>query len=233
MKKTIITLASVAALAGAADAQTYHAGQHVKFNSLSDMVAGSGTVLDTGFTIADGIDRDGGSVSGDSNWWYLAKDTGVLGTPLGSLSVTWLAGNVSDYWYAEEDSSHRVVFHTDVATFHAGELVSFASNTSLASASGTVIQSGVDISFNIDRDGGLTSGDSNWRWLKKDTGEYAAPGETGTAAWLAGSVSDFWYAEEDSSYRVVFNSTVSVPEPSSTALLGLGGFGLLARRKRS
>ncbi len=240
MKYTLITLA---ALSSAAFAQTYNAGDVVTFSSVGDLASGSnGTVVRNApdgwlravepgaFGTADyALNAQTGQI-----WDY---QPGATGTVL-PQAASWLAGSVNDFDYSTNSGRFQVRLSAAAAGYAVGDVVTFNSVGDLVSnANGTVVRNAPD----------------NWlRAVEPDargTVDYALntqtgqiwdyqPGTTGAvlpqaASWLAGSVNDFDYDTNTGRFQVRLTRDVTVvPEPSSAALLGLGGLALILRRRK-
>ncbi len=239
MKKTLITIASVAILSGAANAQTWNlqlsgdaggwsSGDIVAFNSVSDLLNNNNGSLVRNTTL--GWQRDLGEGFG----WRIYEPTGAVHSDNGNSTfggpvinhgnATWAAGNIADFSYNEVLSSFNIQLNGGAGGWSSGDIVAFDSVSDLLNnTNGSLVR---NIALGWQRDLGEGFG---WRIyestgaLHSDNGNSIFGGPSinhGNVTWAAGNIADFSYNE-------------IVPEPSSTALLCLGSIGFLARRKRS
>ena len=237
MKNTLITLSSIATLAVSANAQTfeltltnditlngvkYVENDHLVFANQADFLAGN---VGRSFAYNQNTILDG-STTGGSEYKFFTPSNGALGeagnTFLGIAS--WAAGNVANWSYAQYLGTMEVTLSNAITI--AG--VNYAVNDHLRFANQADFLAGnVANSFAYHQatilDG--SSSGSEYKFFTPSNGALGEAGSTflGIASWAAGNVTNFTYSQ--------VNPT-SVPEPSSTALLGLGALGLLARRKR-
>ena len=204
MKNTMITMASVAALAGAANAQVVNGSfEDISFGSTLTQ-SGLNTLISPWTAVSGGLiavpnaDASYGNTSYGSQ--YLAsKGPGVI-----SQAVNLSAGA---YELTFSVANYRS------ATTVAGNPVGYSlSNSSLASGSAATPFGAGTVGF--------SGGANNQMDFITHTLNFTTTGGASTLQFNMDT-------------NVIDNiSITAVPEPSSTALLGLGALGLLIRRKR-
>ena len=211
MKNTIITIASVAALAGAAHAQVLNFNTLGVDIALASSISGQdindiGSILGSSFSYLDGVDLNVNFASNGAIVSEYSIDTSGTGVIInGVLTLTF---------------SEDVAFSQRANQFYnIGE-----SNNYLGVGSFTTAPAGAGLTITANsvtnNSSGNITGDNSTVWDSGDAGARVFSFSHSGANF--GNLSGAFGTRE----------AIAVPEPSSTALLGLGALGLLARRKR-
>ena len=237
MKKTIITIASITALAVSANAQltlggtAYNAGDYINFSTGADLIAGTNAVYAGGGSPGSSWYRDSNGASPNTDYHALNTSTGQLfqGGGLGVVgTATWAAGNTATYSFNQVSGVHQVALSVAVLGFAAGDYLNFSSQADLLSGTNATYSGGAGGGDWL-RDSNLGTGYSA---MNRATGGTFGAATTGTATWAAGKIDTYSYNQLTGVHQVRVAVVETIPEPSSAALLGLGALGLITRRKR-
>ncbi len=236
MKNTIITLASVATLSGSAYAQTvdWNVNSYSAGISKGDILLGGADIGDFTLQIDNLSSATTSTAIGGSDLHGRFR-----GPSSGSASADYTLGITLDPTYTVSGLVMNSVGTTfDLAnpiyksiSFNGAPNATISDGTTLSGldyfnglANGDLISSGDTLTSNI-------GANSTVGWVNGTTDQWAVNFGAGTTK------VGFTYITDGnvntSNEEVIFDLNVTpVPEPSSTALLGLGALGLLVRRKR-
>ncbi len=205
MKNTLITLASITALAASADAQNLLTNGSFEADSLSSSrtfvvhTAGAGTL--SGWTVTTG------NVDVNTGYHPLATDgNNVLdlsGTAVGGISQT-IATTAGNTYSLTFDYGSNVEYPIDTALLNVTGASSLISETLAPTTSP----------------------------FRSYSNSFVANSATTTIDFSSLSTNNTGFGGVFLDNVSVSLTSEAVPEPSSIALLGLGTLGLLARRKR-
>ncbi len=228
MKKTLITLASVAILSGAANAQTFPGFELLDFdNSIMTTSPNGGGTGHSWTTSGDSLLLNYAGFNSAPN---ILSVLTVNGQPLEELNfMNTGAQSISFNFTGSNSLSHNGFFFRDMiegsfVDVHFNRLSAGASGPALTAADLNLTSAGWTV---VDLAGGgvrLTS-DGSATWVEANA---AIDGiASGTLA----------FGISDSNDAVLFGARntltqLPVPEPSSAALLGLGGLALILRRRK-
>ena len=194
--------------------------------ALTTLVA-QATVSVSGGLVTGLTDDTGALLPPDANVLvFLVIDTGGDGFSLleeGSFTNNSFIGSDGNDFLATVDFSSPSFFNTNAAEA-AG---SFTNQITSADDANSPISLGDEFILywfpDLENTDSLTAGDSYGEIRSTDWVLPSADGATTNATGFFNNVAA----------NATFNSVQPIPEPSSTALLGLGGFALLARRRRA
>ena len=200
-------------------------------------------------TIVWDFDTDSDNGASEDGWTNISGTTAASGSGPGKLADG--GRTASDGSAAAEDSTHTSVLFRSPAFIldNSGDLTF---NLSGGGQNGTLPSSVGDVPLNVDSTG--TAGTYGIALRDNDTDAYVltAQRSTGDNSWEAGAwtaaelvpyVSNGAYTVDFFDYRdggwghvsiddVTVPGSLAVPEPTTTALLGLGGLALILRRRK-
>ena len=241
MKNTLLSITAIVALSGAAFAQTYTA-------------ASFGGWTQSGNTFTGTVFQGGGAVGTATATYSLLEG---FNTPAGGGAGSFLATAAETVTPNPTTARIRWNFSIAAGPSYAVQGISFfTSGTELANPTLTSINNaGGVVSADAGNTGDITLLESSEFWADGADGDLnpstlsavAGPIANGYASgthevWSLNSSSsalNVTYTADSSVNNIAaeglrFDATlIQVPEPSSTALLGLGALGLISRRKRA
>jgi len=241
--KNLLPIAFVSLLSqGIAALVTVGDGAYVSFGSVADLVAGTdGTLVTNTFTGSVGAFHDGTDlyILGGSGNVFLDQN-GVPGNPVTNQGVSWFGTNIRS---AYSDGTNYVVQLSDAAStsdgtsYANGAYLSFASIADfVAGDNQTLLTTANTASIGAFHDGTTLFNVAGNGTVFQDTDQTPGGGTSLGVAWFGTDVRSIYsdgtnYIVQLSDTRT-FDDGLVVPEPTSAALLGLGGLTLLVRRRR-